>query len=285
VLREIKSISERVGNIEKILSPSEQKSTYASVVKKPADKAIVITYDGKKSNTVAHKVIEKIDPAKAKVSAFHMLENGKCVLKTKHGDIENIASEIRKIDKKFEVRPLKQRRPRLKVMGRMGSIEEGRTYTDEEIINCIKIQNEFIRTDGEIKIVKREIHNEYDKLIIETDVKDYKEILRAGYLFIGFNRCRVYDATYVPRCYKCSQLSHFEKNCTSMKVCCPKCTGNHRLKDCTSVLLICVNCRRANQIDLFEKKLDENHAAYDRQCPTLAHRRDILRSFFKEDLE
>lgn len=284
LVNEIKKLSNRVGNIESLISPSEQKESYASVTKNN-EKAIVITCKKRIPNPAMHMAREvnlKIDPVKNKVSGFHVMEKGeKCVLKTRDGDIEKITDEIKKLDKNFDVREMTKRKPRLKIVGCKGSNWES-TCSDEKLCEYLKIQNECIGTEATIKIVKKESSKTLDDhawMILEVCPETHRSILNKGFVFIKFARCRVYNANLVPRCYKCSRLSHYEKNCTSSELCCPKCAGEHKLKDCDSNNLKCINCITANQ--KLKTKIDVKHAAFDRKCPTLAHRQKTLKSFFE----
>lgn len=278
MLIEMRKICKRLDKIESVLSPSEPSTTYASVTKN-VEKEIVIKSKEGDSSQLMQKVTNTIDPVKNKISGFYLMEEGKkCILKTRHGDIEKIATEIKKIDKNLEVRPMKKRKPRLKLIGQGGVSFE--LKSDKEIVKSLKTQNECIKETDEIKIVKK-IPDD-DSLIIETCHKTYKALLKSGYVLLGFMRCRVVDANTVPRCYKCSQLSHFEKSCTSNEVCCPKCGEEHRLKDCDSDFKWCINCYNENKHN--HRNLDVDHAAYDRKkCTTLIHRQKILKSFFEAE--
>lgn len=292
VMREMRNLCERVGNIEKLLSPSEKITSYASIVKNDSEKAIVITRkDGGKSTkslTMAKIIAEKFDPKNAKLSDFRILPNDKCVLKTKSGDITKIKEQIMNIDDKFEVNPLHQKKPRLKLVTKVdpalfGGEEAPHIPTDDEtneMIDFMKTQNDFIGVDDEIKIVHRKLNERKScgELIIETEPSVHKAFLKARHVMIGFERYSVYDANTVPRCYKCSGLFHFERNCKSSHVCCPKCAGSHRLKECTSQVEKCINCVTANERSSNPKhRKDVNHAAYDHKCPMLANR---TRRFF-----
>ena len=84
---------------------------------------------------------------------------------------------------------------------------------------------------------------------------DINSILSNG-VFIGdmFYKPEQYiPIRYPTRCYNCNRLGHTAKFCSN-KVCCGKCSGEHRTDACTSVVLKCINCHGS-------------HAAYDRNCP------------------
>lgn len=55
-------------------------------------------------------------------------------------------------------------------------------------------------------------------------------------------RMRVYSYVFpVSQCSFCWQLGHTSKRCSSRKVVCPKCGGNH--ENCETTIFKCVNCR------------------------------------------
>lgn len=282
VVKEIKSLSERIVNIEKLFLSNENKSSYASVAKGEPERSLVITNSDKKmtSKKVAKIMCDNFDPVFAKVSALHVLDN-KCVIKTKL-DEENFQVYVTKIQsrlgKSCEVKPMKKRKPRVKIIGK---------FTNEceyqNVASDLVKQNSFIQDGKEINVVKRSEVNIGTPLqiIIETSPRDYHAFLKVGYATIGYTRCKVYDANVVPRCFKCSKLGHFEKNCLSSTICCPKCAGNHRLKECKTTELKCTNCLIASEKS--NRKIDTNHAAYDRNCPTSNHRTNALRSFFDNE--
>jgi hypothetical protein len=283
IVKEIKTLCERIGKIEKHLLPSEKELlTYANVAKGLPERALVITNsDGKMSGKKMAKIVEsRINPVFAKVSNLQVYEN-KCVIKAKLDDdnLQEFANRIKKcLGKGCEAEPVKSRKPRLKIIGNI-HIEE-KQLIDQQLLDYIKQQNTFIQDDVEIKVVKKADAktNLPDQIIIETTPRAYRTILKTGYLTVGYSRCKVYDANSVPRCFKCSQLGHFEKNCASTTICCPKCAGEHKLKECDSNEVRCINCETANQ--RLKTKIDVHHAAFDRNCPQLARRNKMLRRFF-----
>jgi hypothetical protein len=287
IVKEIKTLCERIGKIEKHLLPSEKESlTYATVAKGLPERALVIkNTNGKMSGKKMAKIVQSsFDPVFAKVSNLRVYEE-KCVIKAKLDDenLQEFAKRIKnRLGKGCEAEPVKSRNPRVKIIGNI-RIEENE-LDNEQLLSYIKKQNTFIPDDVEIKVVKKADAktNLPDHIIIETTPRAYRTILKTGYLTVGYARCKVYDANSVPRCFKCSRLGHFEKNCSSeSSIRCPKCAGSHKLKECYSDLLCCVNCEDANQ--KLKTKIDVHHAAFDRNCPQLARRNKILRSFFENE--
>lgn len=286
IVKEIKNLCERVESVEKILSPNKAASlSYASVTK-GEERALVVTHSDKKmsSKKIAKIVQKSFDPVFTRVSDLQVHEN-KCVIKSTLDEttLQEFADRIKsRLGNGCEATPMKRRKPRLKIIGNI-RIEENE-YNEGKLLHFIKKQNDFLNDDVEIKTVKKAGANTRltDQIIIETSPRVYNAILKKGFIIVGFTKCKVYDANLVPRCYKCSGLGHFEKNCVSPTSKCPKCAGDHKLKECKSNEIKCANCDRANQH--LKQKLDINHAAYNRNCPTSTHRTQMWRNSFENEI-
>lgn len=83
--------------------------------------------------------------------------------------------------------------------------------------------------------------------IIEVDIESYNNIIGTGKLLVGYDSCKVWDATQIRRCFKCSGFNHMSTQCKQKEPTCSKCS--HLLKECQSSSLKCVNC-----MSLKEKK-------------------------------
>ncbi|KAF9418425.1 hypothetical protein HW555_004713 [Spodoptera exigua] len=81
----------------------------------------------------------------------------------------------------------------------------------------------------------------------------FKGSFRPAYIFVDGLRIRVEQYIFpVTQCSRCWKLGHTIQKCTSVKVICPKCTGNHGNCDTTSFK--CTNC-------------GGQHMALVRSCP------------------
>ena len=84
-------------------------------------------------------------------------------------------------------------------------------------------------------------------------------LIGSNKLIVGYMRCKLYKQSGKRRCYRCQQSDHFAADCKN-KLCCPRCSLEHRAEDCVSNTLKCVNCVRGS-------KPDVNHAVYSILCP------------------
>lgn len=288
IVMQMKRLSEKVENIEKIITHNAYTTTYASIAKSQPERAIIVTHADKnvETKTLANKIFEGIDPVYSQIADVR-IQGDKCVIKTKldENHTEQLARSIKsRVGQGCEVKSSKPRRPRLKIVGDFIYDSDLTELNHESFIDHLKKQNQFIPKDEVITSIKEgSTKNGKSKyLIIETSPQLYKLMLQVGKVTLGFWRCKIYDANIIPRCFKCSSLGHFEKNCSSTDICCPKCSGNHRLTQCEATELKCVNCVSANKNS--NQKLKTNHAAYDRNCPTSSKQTKLLQKKFNSEI-
>src|SRR5450759_4319970 len=133
--------------------------------------------------------------------------------------------------------------PRLKIVGMSDQ------YSSDVFIDLLKSQNE----DIEIKDVKvvdmfenpRFTYNKYC-VVIEVDLDSYKCLLGAKQVNVGFDRCSVYRAIHILRCFKCGEFGHKSADCKNCDRC-SRCSHQHKTSECTSTVLKCVNCLKMNK--------------------------------------
>ena len=116
--------------------------------------------------------------------------------------------------------------------------------------------------------------NEKTKLssiIMEIPPEICKRIRETGKrLFIGHQRCMVYDQINITLCSNCGRLGHNGGKCRNRQIC-TKCTGNHETNKCSSTKTVCTNCIFSN--NTYKTKLYTNHSPYDMsQCEILKNK-------------
>lgn len=120
--------------------------------------------------------------------------------------------------------------------------------------------------------------NTYYNAVLELDVKVFAKILAEERLNVGWERCKVYDAVQVLRCFKCKGFNHKAKDCGETEVC-TKCHGAHISKECNETAINkCINCIRANK-DL-NMGLDINHDTMDRLCPVYQQKLNVRKKTY-----
>ena len=55
-------------------------------------------------------------------------------------------------------------------------------------------------------------------------------------IYIGSQRCKIFDEFNLNICYNCCNYNHNSKKCTNDKKC-PKCAEKHTLDECKSSIL------------------------------------------------
>ena len=74
---------------------------------------------------------------------------------------------------------------------------------DEEIITTIKKQNEVLKNDVSLKIKKRIKFEKNDSwsLILELNSMAHQQLLEREILYLGWQRCKIFDSANVKRCF------------------------------------------------------------------------------------
>lgn len=256
--------------------------SYASALKsddKSDEKKIIIKSKDKKDDmkSVREKLAQNVNPITNEISDFAPLPNHSFVLKSKSKETAKLVLNIREnLGDNYEVEIVENKRPKIKIVG----FQNDANMSHEDIIHALKIQNgKFFSSEDEIKMVKEikgRMNENVSSYVVSVDRKIHKKLIDQKFVFIGYVRCRVYDATIVPRCYKCSRLGHFDNNnqCEN-EPCCAKCCGPHKVSECNNNGVKCINCVESNE--KFQTKFDINHAAFDRKCPTMMKRLAVMR--------
>jgi hypothetical protein len=253
-------------------SASKSVSSFASVLKSRNDSesVIVISSNNDSSelnrNVVIEKIENSINPEIAKISGVQNLSNKRVLLKSKVSDVGKLVDEMRdNLGTDYDVNIVEKKKPKLKIVG----IDKDEDLNEEKLIKAIRAQNSFVTDEDSMKVVKM-----YDSarlkgcasIILEVDLRLHKLFSKERFMNIRWSRCRVFDATEIPRCFKCARYGHYEISCRN-SVSCPKCAGDHRSADCNSERLQCINCVEANS--KLKLKLNVKHSAGDRKCETM----------------
>jgi hypothetical protein len=272
------SISIENAKSEILTKNDEIKLTYADAMKKSDDKkfvkkdpvVIVQPKDKKQGNDKTKSDIKnKINPNEIPVNGLFNANNGSVIIKCKkQGDIEKIKEIVNSdLGENYDVRIPESKNPRVKIVG----IDE-KPENNDWIIETLKNQNdEFFGESDIIKVVtvmemKNRSGKPYFNLIIEINPKSFNKIMSIDDARINFNwnRCKIFDALYVKRCYRCCSFDgHNAKECTK-NIVCYKCSENHKSDACTAEKLKCINCE--NAIKNLKIKLDSEHNALSSEC-------------------
>ena len=147
---------------------------------------------------------------------------------------------------KYTIKQLPVINPRIRIVG----------ITDEEITtenlsDYVIHQNRYLFV-GEpyCKVIDKIVPLRKDKkrfqAIVEVNPATYDNMIKKGYLIVGYDDCLVYDAIDIKICYQCCGYHHYQKQCSQKLPRCPRCSGSHDVKNCKSETLQCVKCTLLN---------------------------------------
>lgn len=265
-----KSLSNEIKNMLK--KDSRKHLSYADTVKTDCEPDIMFVpkKDQKPADT-KNDLKNTISPTKINVESIRNGYKGSIIVKCKDKQSSEllISSAHHKMSNAYEVKTPKTKHAQLKV------INLSEQLTDDNIVLKIKKQNSYIPQEADIKIIKqinmKKLPSTDDNftVILECDSKTSCDIINNEILSIGWDRCRVFEYTYVLRCFKCLGFNHTSKVCTKDQTC-AKCSGNHMQKDCTSNEIKCVNCTLA--VSKLNISLDVHHQANSMECSVLQRR-------------
>lgn len=254
---------------------TEKVPSFAEVLKINDPVVVVLPKDAEQESNVTKQLIKsKIDPVNHSVSGIRSAAKGAVVIECKNKEAtKQLQKEaIEKLGDDYVVKLPEQRKPKIKIVNMREKLDE------DLIVANIKRQNEHIKDDVEINVVKineivRGRYKDYSA-IIETDSDTFSRILTKEKLSIGWDQCRVFEHVHVHRCYKCLGFNHSAKDCTS-GVKCKYCSENHDEKDCKAEEEKCVNCVWA--VKNLKLNLNVNHNAYSRDCAVFQNKIEFER--------
>lgn len=174
---------------------------------------------------------------------------------------------------KYTTEVEKLNKPRLKV------VQIEKDYSPEELKSLILKQNNLQCDPDGLKVVymQKIIAKNTFTAYLEVSASLYTEIMveRDMRIFVGWQRCRVYNDLNLRRCWKCGGYGHTGKNCKNEQHC-QLCAGAHDTKSCENKEVEkCVNCIKANEQYNADRPID--HCALDeRKCETYLDRKKFL---------
>lgn len=142
--------------------------------------------------------------------------------------------------------------------------------SNDELLRNIIEQNKLDLISGyeNMRLLSKWSVEKYNNItaIVEMNEQIHQNILRKGFLNIGWNKCRVYDYVKVTRCFKCWGFYHIAKFCKKNEIC-GNCAENNPTANCINDRLKCVLCMKyKNELNM--KNEDVEHNVNDKNCPT-----------------
>lgn len=226
------------------------------------------------STITKNDIIQKISPAELNIGVnnFKLTKSGniaiKCSTKEDAEKLKNIATS--KLKNSYEVEETKLRKPRIKIISNINDKNEG------EIEQLIKKQNKYIDDEDELKVTFIKKTKTIGSIIFaECSPVTFNKIMYHKRLYIGWERCPVYEDISVPQCFNCNGYYHKNTNCKNKTVC-AYCGDEHNKNECQKRIKKCNNCENANQ--KYKTDYALNHEADSKECPSYMYHIQILKN-------
>lgn len=201
---------------------------------------------------------------------FNLKDGGiKIQCKSKE-DVEHLKKEVvEKMSEHYETKTGNKKNPRIKIIG----MEQD--YTNEELVEVIKNQNDTISDDSKLEvIVVKKMRTKY-MAIVEVDSKVFKSVMESGMLLVDLTVCTVFEHVDLLRCFRCTGYHHTSKNCKNKNTFCIKCgLGEHLAQDCETGVdkFCCPNCVEVNE--RHQLNFPINHGPFSRECEVFKKKAD-----------
>lgn len=272
--QDLKKLREEFDNLA--TTPSSHQFTYAEAVNKRADHGnksipnvpfIVCKPKSKQDCSRTRKdIVDKLDVSELSVGINSVLNrrDGCVLIKcNSNGSTNKMRDELAsKMGENYDIKETKMRKPSIVV----SNIEKD--FFKDDIIKAIRNQNSFLEETDELDLVLAKINrnNTSQYGIIECNGSAFKKLISAGRIYIGLQRCSVWENLKVSRCYKCYGFNHKISDCKyNGPTKCSQCPDSHYYKDCKSKKFSCINCVENN--NKFKTRYDVNHSVLDKICP------------------
>ncbi|KAJ3644240.1 hypothetical protein Zmor_026908 [Zophobas morio] len=198
---------------------TDDETTYAKALKQTS--AIIFQPKDQSQSVSATKsdILRNVDPVKSGVSIRNTKNghNGSLIVRCdKSEDTEKISklANDNNLGEKYTIKQLPVINPRIRIVG----------ITDEEITTenlsdyVIHQNRYFFIGEPYCKVIDKIVPLRKDKkrfqAIVEVNPATYDNMIKKGYLIVGYDDCLVYDAIYIKICYQCCGYHHYQKQCS-----------------------------------------------------------------------
>ncbi|KAJ3656869.1 hypothetical protein Zmor_015914 [Zophobas morio] len=239
-------------------------TSYANAIKQLPSIILQPKDENQSTAETKSEILRNVDPLKTGVSIKNTksARNGSLIIRCeKPDDTEKISKFTNDtLGEKYTIKQLPVINPRIRVVG-----ITNRDITVNNLSDYIIHQNDSLFIGEPYCKVEKVVPLRKDpkrfQATIEVNAATYSNIIRNGYLIVGYDDCMVYDAIDIKLCFHCCGYHHYQKQCSKKLPICPKCSGSHNAVNCTSDVLQCVNCTLLNKKHNVELATD--HAVWD----------------------
>ena len=259
---------------------SYAQKTYADIVtesnkiKKRAPPIMIKPNDNINSADIVRNIKLHVNVSKLKTAINSIKTTGNGAIRLKccdENETELIKSELNKfLSSKCKIDIQKLKRPRLKIIGVEGE------FTIEEARSALVNQNSLNCTEEDLKVVY--IHRPKNKntktIYVETIASIYHDLIADKSIYIGWQRCRLYEDFNLNRCFNCNAYGHNAKKCHD-QTSCAHCAGDHNTNSYPDKnVKKCTNCSRSNT--KYKSNYAVDHHAYEEDlCQSYAFYKNV----------
>lgn len=256
---------------------ASQTPTFASVAKNTSVVLIKPKAGGQKNSQTKSDLLKHANPASENLclSRVDRVRDGGilvgCNSDSETSRLKTLVTS--KLANGYSIKELSTPKPRIRIAGMSEDFEH------EILSNYLRRQNPDIFSDDSIcdilKVFRIKSNAGVFQAVVQVDCSTFDKVIRAGRLFVGYDRCSAYEANDIRRCFRCSGFGHSSKSCKA-KTACPRCSLEHDVKNCPADSdLKCINCLglRGRRTDI-----NVNHAAWSRDCPFYKHKLALHKS-------
>lgn len=224
-------------------TPSTPSYAEKAASNKTAGKIIIKPKDVTQSSTITKTEIMKgVDTLGTGtiVTAARTIGSGGLVLDCQNSRVFREVA-VDKLSEKYDITEAKKLHPRIRVVGMSSDVDESLV-----IPYLVKANPTIFESESSCNVIK---YSPTKKNIgvfqatIQLDVVSFKRAMAARHVLVGLDRCGVFNAIDVIRCYRCNGYNHLSSSCRESQSC-PRCGEPHRVEDCKSEALKCSNCVR-----------------------------------------
>lgn len=247
-----------------IKSQERSVASYSAIAKKPIEKSAVLLIKSKNASCSNKQIESEI---KSRMNPGVKIINTKLI---KGGMLINCESEsalsklkttlVQEVGSTYHIAEPVKRNPRIIVYG----VDKEAAASPECFIPEIINKNELNCNVSDIKFVTVLKYKNVVNLVLELNSALFKYVTDKGFLYIGWKRCYIKEHINLLKCYKCCAFGHYQNECKSDKLVCPRCSKDHALKDCKSDTSSCCNCMNYNEKR--KSNFPTDHSSNDISC-------------------
>lgn len=252
------------------IQPGPSKNIIPTI--KPRDDTRTILINHNTIDNLTSEIQKKFNPfdINVPVKRIATTRRGKTVIEVEDAkDLPTISEEILRHFPRADIDRPRKRRPQLNIF------DIDKSVKFEEILPQLFKLNRNLNEDLYANVLSLRKTGETNICTLEVDAQLFKQIFSLEKLKIGWTRCKFKENFYTPRCFRCLEFGHTQKNCSLKTKRCGNCGSSHEGVPCNRPTK-CINCIQNNKKS--PVKLNYEHRSDALTCPCISQRVEFLRS-------